>query len=199
LHSSISPCWIGRDIWFVVGVPVFLASRFAWGFVEVGGFLAAWVIGYGVIQSITPVLLPRFTRGRAPQGRAAAVLAFALAAVIAGAIIGVAYDYKPETLVMLGLGLFGVVFRDQLVGSLVSDPRVLGRRQRDNECGIYYMAHAGGRLAGTVLSGALYQHAGLVACLGASAAFAAMAGLLAMFLPEEPAVMIDANADMGGE
>jgi hypothetical protein len=50
-----------------------------------------------------------------------------------------------------------------------------------------------------VLSGAQYQQAGLVACLGASAAFAAMAGLLAMFLPEVPAVMIDANADMGGE
>jgi hypothetical protein len=56
-----------RDIWFVVGVPVFLATRFDWSFMEVGGFLAAWVIGYGIIQSITPLLLKRFTKGHAPQ------------------------------------------------------------------------------------------------------------------------------------
>jgi hypothetical protein len=80
------------------------------GFAEVGGFLAAWVIGYGVIQSITPLLLRRFTRGRAPQGRSATVLAFVLAAVIAGVIVGVERDYQPELLVVAGLGSFGVVF-----------------------------------------------------------------------------------------
>ncbi len=60
-----------RDIWFVVGVPVFLAASLASGFTEVGGFLAAWVIGYGAIQSVAPAVIGRFTAGRAPQGRSA--------------------------------------------------------------------------------------------------------------------------------
>jgi predicted MFS family arabinose efflux permease len=188
-----------RDIWFVVGVPVFLATRFAWGFTEVGGFLAAWVIGYGVIQSITPLLLRRFTRGRAPQGRSATVLAFVLAAVIVGVIVGVARDYQPELLVVAGLGLFGVVFA---INSSVHSYLILAYSDGDKvamNVGFYYMANAGGRLAGTVLSGALYQRAGLAGCLWASAAFAAAAGLLAVFLPRVPEVLIDADADVGVE
>jgi hypothetical protein len=56
--------------------------------------------------------------------------------------------------------------------------------------GFYYMANAAGRLAGTVLSGALYQWGlqsgpsnGLVACLWASSAFVFVAGLLSLLLP----------------
>jgi predicted MFS family arabinose efflux permease len=45
------------------------------------------------------------------------------------------------------------------------------------------MANAGGRLAGTVLSGALYQWQGLQACLWASAAFVLAAGALSRLLP----------------
>src|SRR6185295_16225115 len=70
-----------RDIWFVVGVPVFLSVGLGWGFTQVGSFLALWVIGYGVIQSAAPKLISRWTDGHAPQGRAARVLAFLLAAV----------------------------------------------------------------------------------------------------------------------
>ncbi|HEX8109705.1 MAG TPA: organoarsenical effux MFS transporter ArsJ [Kofleriaceae bacterium] len=188
-----------RDIWFVVGAPVFLATRFAWGFMEVGGFLAAWVIGYGVIQSITPLLLRRFTKGRAPQGRSATVLAFVLAAVIIGVIVGVEHDYQPELLVVAGLGLFGVAFA---INSSVHSYLILAYSDGDKvamNVGFYYMANAGGRLAGTVLSGALYQRAGLIGCLWASAAFAATAGLLAVLLPQVPEVAIDADADVGGE
>ena len=49
--------------------------------------------------------------------------------------------------------------------------------------GFYYMANAGGRLAGTVLSGLLYQWHGLVACLWASVAFVLAAAVLSMLLP----------------
>ena len=66
--------------------------------------------------------------------------------------------------------------------------------------GFYYMANAGGRLAGTVLSGAMYQATGLVGCLWVSAAFAVAAALLAMLLPRvDSSAMIDANADVGGD
>src|SRR5690554_3685179 len=37
-----------RDVWFVVALPVYLSSVFGWDFWMVGGFLAAWVIGYEI-------------------------------------------------------------------------------------------------------------------------------------------------------
>ena len=49
--------------------------------------------------------------------------------------------------------------------------------------GFYYMANACGRLAGTLLSGLLYQWQGLEACLWASAAFVLAAGALSLMLP----------------
>ncbi len=51
--------------------------------------------------------------------------------------------------------------------------------------GFYYMANACGRLAGTLLSGLLYQWQGLEACLWASVAFVLAAGLLSLLLPSE--------------
>ena len=57
----------GRDVWFVVGLPVFLYSGLNWSFEQVGGFLAIWVIGYGLVQSLAPMLLRRFGSGRPPQ------------------------------------------------------------------------------------------------------------------------------------
>jgi len=189
-----------RDIWFVVGVPVFLATQLAWGFTEVGGFLAAWVIGYGIIQSLTPLLLRRFTGGRAPQGRSAAVLAFLLAVVIGAVIVGVRAGYRADVLVVLGLGVFGVVFA---INSSVHSYLILAYSDGDKvamNVGFYYMANAGGRLIGTVLSGVVYQEAGLVGCLAASAGFAAAAGLLAGFLPRTSRVVMLADvADVGGD
>ncbi len=189
-----------RDIWFVVGVPVFLATRFAWGFMEVGGFLAAWVIGYGVIQSITPLILRRFTKGRAPQGRSAAVLAFMLAIVIGGVIVGLEAGYRADLLVVIGLGLFGVVFA---INSSVHSYLILAYSDGDKvtmNVGFYYMANAGGRLVGTVLSGVMYQQTGLVGCLAASAAFAAVAGFLAIFLPRTSGTFaLPEGADGGGD
>lgn len=172
-----------RDIWFVVGVPVFLATQLAWGFTEVGGFLAAWVIGYGIIQSITPLLLKRFTGGHAPQGRSATVLAFLLALVIGGVIFGVRQGYRADVLLVVGLGGFGIVFA---INSAVHSYLILAYSDGDKvtmNVGFYYMANAGGRLAGTVLSGVMYQQTGLIGCLAASAAFAVAAALLSLMLP----------------
>ena len=45
-----------RDVWFVVGLPVFLYDQLGWNFAQVGGFLAAWVIGYGFVQAAAPLL-----------------------------------------------------------------------------------------------------------------------------------------------
>lgn len=189
-----------RDIWFVVGVPVFLATRFGWGFAEVGGFLAAWVIGYGIIQSITPALINRFTGGHAPQGRSATVLAFLLVLVIVGVIAGVEHGIRADVLLVAGLGLFGVVFA---INSAVHSYLILAYSEGDKvtmNVGFYYMANAGGRLAGTILSGVMYEHTGLVGCLAASAAFAAAAALLAAMLPRTSTdFVIPEGVDVAGD
>ena len=56
-----------RDVWFVVGLPVFLYAN-GWRFLEVGGFLAAWTIAYGGVQAIAPMLVSRSAGRLEPRG-----------------------------------------------------------------------------------------------------------------------------------
>ena len=172
-----------RDVWFVVGVPVFLSVNLGWSFTAVGSFLALWVIGYGVIQAGAPTLIRRWTGGAAPQGRAAQVLAFALAGVTVLVAVSLTAVISPLLVVVLGLGLFGVVFA---VNSSVHSYLILAYSDGDKvamNVGFYYMANAGGRLVGTLLSGLLFQLSGVTGCLWASAVFAAAAGAIALKLP----------------
>ncbi len=172
-----------RDIWFVVGVPVFLSIQLGWGFTQVGGFLAAWVIGYGILQSLAPPVIGAFTGGRAPQARTAQVLAFLLALVVAAVAAGAASGRHPEWVILGGLALFGVVFA---VNSSVHSYLILAYSDGDKvalNVGFYYMANAGGRLVGTLASGLMYQLAGVEGCLWASTAFALAAGLVSLGLP----------------
>jgi predicted MFS family arabinose efflux permease len=188
-----------RDIWFVVGVPVFLSVQLGWTFTQVGSFLAVWVIGYGGVQSIAPSLIRASTGGHAPQGRAAQVLAFLLAATTVLIVVLLSADYPPALVILAGLGLFGVVFA---VNSSVHSYLILAYSDGDEvatNVGFYYMANAGGRLAGTLLSGVLYQAAGVTGCLWGSAAFALAAGGLSLLLPQKNAVpmMSEIGADAG--
>ncbi|MBA3327062.1 MAG: organoarsenical effux MFS transporter ArsJ [Solirubrobacterales bacterium] len=176
-----------RDVWFVVGLPVFLRSELGWSFWEVGTFLAVWVIGYGIVQASAP----RFVRGQGagsePDGRTATWLAFVLAAFPAGIALGLTADVDPALVVVGGLLAFGVIFA---MNSAVHSYLILSYADSDKvamNVGFYYMANAGGRLTGTVLSGLLYQWQGLEACLWASVAFVLAAGLLSRLLPGTPA------------
>jgi len=176
-----------RDVWFVVGLPVFLHEVLHWSFTQTGGFLAAWIIGYGLIQSaapaITRVLAP--VLGPHPTGRTAVVLAFALAALPAGIAWGLSRDSDPIWLVMGGLFLFALVFA---LNSAVHSYLILDYSDADGvamNVGFYYMANAGGRLLGTVLSGAIYQNWGLPGCLWIAAIVVLAAALLSLRLPEE--------------
>ena len=177
-----------RDVWFVVGVPVFLRTELGWTFWQVGTFLAVWVIGYGIVQACAP----RFVRRRAaegarPDGASATWLAFTLAAFPAAIAIGLAAGADPTFVVVGGLLAFGLIFA---MNSAVHSYLILSYADGDKvamNVGFYYMANAGGRLAGTVLSGLLYQWQGLEACLWASVAFVLAAGLLSRMLPSAPA------------
>jgi predicted MFS family arabinose efflux permease len=188
-----------RDIWFVVGVPVFLSVQLAWTFTQVGSFLATWVIGYGIVQSVVPSLLRAWTGGHAPQGRAAQVLAFLLAATTVLIVVLLSAGYPAAVVMLVGLGAFGVVFA---VNSSVHSYLILAYSEGDKvamNVGFYYMANAGGRLAGTLLSGVLYQIAGVTACLWGSAAFALAAFGLSLLLPQKEAgvLLSEMGADAG--
>ncbi len=172
-----------RDVWFVVGLPIFLQVTLGWGFTEVGGFLALWVIGYGIVQSIAPGLLRRRWKGQAPQGNALLEWAIILAAVTAAIAIGLQAGLSPTFVIIGGLAVFAIAFA---INSAVHSYLILAYTEGDKvalNVGFYYMANAGGRLAGTVLSGLLFQMYGLVGCLWTSVAFVLAAGLLAWWLP----------------
>jgi predicted MFS family arabinose efflux permease len=187
-----------RDVWFVVGVPVFL-SGLGWSFAQVGAFLAAWVIGYGVIQSIAPVLIRVWTGGHAPQARSAQTLAFLLAATTTGIVVALGMTSSPTLVVLIGLAIFGIVFA---VSSSVHSYLILAFSDGDKvalNVGFYYMANAGGRLVGTLLSGLVYERAGLAACLWTSAGLALAAGVVSLGLPSRDGGLLDPNVEATGD
>ena len=173
-----------RDVWFVVGLPVFLYDVLGWDFMRVGGFLALWVIGYGFVQAGAPRLLGHSRHGRGPGGSTARMWAFALALFPAGIALALRQGWPPQPVIVGGLILFGVVFA---VNSAVHSYLILAYSDRDRvamSVGFYYMSNAAGRLAGTVLSGWVYQRHGLQGCLWWSAAFVLAAALLSLRLPD---------------
>ena len=172
-----------RDVWFVVGLPVFLYSVLGWSFTQVGAFLALWIIGYGIVQASAPRLLRRSRDGRGPGGATARLWAFLLALLPAGIALGLQQGWDPATVLVVGLVLFGIVFA---INSAVHSYLILAYSDFDRvsmNVGFYYMANAGGRLVGTVLSGWVYQAHGLEGCLWWSAAFVVAAALLSFRLP----------------
>lgn len=171
-----------RDVWFVVALPVYLASQFGWDHWSVGGFLACWVIGYGVIQSLAPMLTGKRS-GRVPGGGEAFGWALALAVLPLLIVLALENQIMPEIALLGGLLVFGAVFA---VNSSLHSYLIVSYASEDGvslDVGFYYMANAMGRLIGTVLSGYLFQVAGLEACLWVSVLFLLLAAMLSLFLP----------------
>jgi predicted MFS family arabinose efflux permease len=172
-----------RDVWFVVGLPVFLYSVLGWSFTQVGGFIALWVIGYGMVQASAPRLIRRSHHGQGPGGGTARLWAFILAVFPAAMALALQSGLNPTLVLVTGLVLFGVVFA---INSAVHSYLILAYSDFDKvsmNVGFYYMANAGGRLAGTILSGLVYQTQGLTGCLWWSAAFVLAAAVLSFKLP----------------
>ena len=172
-----------RDVWFVVGLPVFLYAS-GWTFTMVGGFLALWTIGYGVIQAAAPALVRRSADGLSAEVPAARAWSLALAAVPALlAAMMLAGAPRPDLIVPVGLCAFGVLFA---VNSSVHSYLVLayaGSETAAEDVGFYYAANAAGRFGGTLLSGLLYGWGGLAACLAAAAAMLALCWAVTLALP----------------
>ena len=186
-----------RDIWFVVGVPVFLYDVLGWTFMQVGGFLAVWIIGYGFIQSIAPRIVGASADGQVQEIAAARLWAFGLAvvpavlAVFLVSMMGPGGQFDTADVNMLsmiitgGLILFGIVFA---VNSSVHSYLILAFSQDHDvslNVGFYYMSNAAGRLVGTLLSGLIYQMWGVVGCLAVAAIFAALSGAIVIQLENQ--------------
>ncbi len=172
-----------RDVWFVVGVPVFLYSA-GWSFTMVGGFLALWTNGYGAVQAIAPTLIRRSDDGLTAEVPAARLWS-ALLAVVPLTLVGLVLAQPPnlEWIVVGGLAVFGFAFA---VNSSVHSYLVLayaGSEKAAEDVGFYYAANAMGRFFGTLMSGLLYQWGGLAWSLAGSGAMLALCWVVTLGLP----------------
>jgi hypothetical protein len=187
-----------RDVWFVVGVPIYFESVLSDGtpgsaraaFFLIGGFMALWTIAYGAVQTLAPTLLR--VKGKPEPAIIARAIRWAallvpIPLVLAALALAVPHPALWFTLTLVaGLLLFGFVFA---VNSSVHSYLILAFASAERvsmDVGFYYMANAAGRLLGTALSGISYQIGGLPLCLGTAAAMAAASWLAALRLREQP-------------
>lgn len=172
-----------RDVWFVVALPIYLSSQLSWNFWWVGGFLSVWIIGYGIVQSFAPTFIKQ-TNKIIPQNDSAFGWATLLATVTSLVAITLNNTQPSSVLLVIGLFVFGAVFA---INSSLHSYLIVRYAKEDGaslDVGFYYMANAMGRLIGTVLSGWVYQSAGLIACLWISVLFISTAALLSLGLPK---------------
>ncbi len=162
-----------RDVWFVVALPVFLKESFGWSFNQVGSFMAAWVIGYGIVQASAPKLA---RRGDPKRSAVSWVAGLSMITLLLALLIQLGVFPVPS--LMIGLAIFGIIFA---VNSAVHSYLVLAFTNHDQvalNVGFYYMANACGRLLGTLLSGVMFLFGGLLACLWTSAVMLVIAAFL---------------------
>jgi MFS family permease len=172
-----------RDVWFVVGLPVYLSDQVGWSFTLVGSFFALWVIGYGMVQAMAPRLVRRSHHQAGPDGGTASLWSMLLLLTVGGLSLYVWQTEAAATGLVIGLSLFAMVFA---VNSSVHSYLILAYSTSEQvvlDVGFYYMANAAGRLLGTVLSGWGYQVWGLTGCLALSTGFVALSALFSLRLP----------------
>ena len=180
-----------RDVWFVVGLPVYFYAVLSDGTAEgnraafflIGSFMAVWIILYGAVQAVAPRLLGASHRSEAELILSARDWAWALALVPAGLTVAALIASGPQpwltATLVAGLLIFGVLFainsslHSWLILAFSRDERVT------MDVGFYYMANASGRLLGTLLSGLSYQLGGLALMLGTATMMVALSALAA--------------------
>ncbi|SEK46581.1 hypothetical protein SAMN05443999_101480 [Roseovarius azorensis] len=190
-----------RDVWFVVGIPIYFYSVLSDGseagnraaFFLIGAFMAIWIILYGAVQAMAPRILRAATRPEAEligeaRGWAAGLFGVPACLAVVALIAGGPGPWLTVVLVA-GLLVFGVVFA---VNSALHSYLILAFSRAERvtmDVGFYYMANAAGRLLGTLLSGLTYQAGGLALMLGTAAAMVALSALAAGRLRAVPATL----------
>lgn len=186
-----------RDVWFVVGIPIYFYAVLSDGTTEgnraaffmIGTFMAVWVILYGLVQANAPRILRASQRSEADLIGAARTWGWGLAAVpvmlTLAAITATEQQMWLTLTLVIGLLIFGAVFA---VNSSLHSYLILTFTKAERvtmDVGFYYMANAGGRLAGTLLSGLTYQAGGLALMLGTAAGMVAASAITVGFLKPE--------------
>ena len=181
-----------RDVWFVVALPLYLASVFAWSHAMVGAFIASWIIIYGVVQGFAPKVTAYFSAlcapsntsaHSAPTGKSAMLWCCLLTLVTCILAIGVHFQWQAQWFIGIGLFIFGAIFA---INSSLHSYLIISYAKEDGvslDVGFYYMANAMGRLVGTVLSGWVYQVSGLAACLWIACGFLLLTSIISLKLP----------------
>ncbi len=173
----------GRDIWFVVAIPIFLYTN-GWDFWEVGGFLAGWTVFYGLVQAIAPNIIYVTNDGKKTVSSTSILVWSISLALVALILLGIMSAKTDLLLLLSGLILFGFVFA--INSSLHSFLIVAyaGSKKAAEDIGFYYAANAAGRLFGTFLSGLLFQQGGVLACLAGTTLFLIATSFVVWRLPE---------------
>ena len=177
-----------RDVWFVVALPVFLEAALGWSFWEIGGFLGLWVIGYGIVQGSAPGLRRLWGQTTSPGVSAVQFWSALLTAIPALIAMALWREVDVAVAITAGLAAFGVVFA---MNSSIHSYMVLAYTDAQSvslDVGFYYMANAAGRLAGTLLSGAVFmlgrsETEGMQACLWASSVLVLLSWISSLRLP----------------
>ena len=181
-----------RDVWFVVALPVFLQSQLQWNYVQVGTMMAAWVIAYGVVQTVAPkvTIIGKTIKDSNithPSGRTAfrwvSILCLIPAAIAGGLYTAGSDTSLVATGLVSGLLVFGALFA---INSSIHSYLIVAYAREDGtslDVGFYYMCNAAGRLVGTLLSGLIYQQFGLAACLLLSSGMLITTAVISKKLP----------------
>lgn len=174
----------GRDLWFVIALPVYLVSQLQWQHQGVGTLLASWIIFYGIIQANAPKLLCLLSgKGERNSYQQTGFWSVILALVTLLLSLFI-YLFPHSNIVLIsGLFIFAAAFainsslHSYLIVSLARDEGV------SMDVGFYYMANAMGRLLGTVLSGVTFQKFGLTACMFIAFVFMLLASYFVRKVP----------------
>ncbi len=193
-----------RDVWFVVGIPIYFYAVLSDGTTEgnrtaffmIGTFMAVWVILYGLVQANAPRILRAKSRPEPELIAAARIWAWGLALVPAALTATALLADGPQTWLTVtiigGLLAFGAIFA---VNSSLHSFLILNFSKAERvtmDVGFYYMANAAGRLIGTLLSGLTYQIGGLPLMLGVAAAMVAISAVIVGALKPEHAAVTSA-------
>ncbi|MDO6726376.1 organoarsenical effux MFS transporter ArsJ [Cognatishimia sp. 1_MG-2023] len=177
-----------RDVWFVVGIPIYFYAVLSDGshegnraaFFTIGTFMAVWIILYGFVQGLAPKILKAADKSTTEIAQSATLWVAILTLIPATLAAAVALNLPQLTPILIaGLLIFGFVFainssvHSYLILAFTSDERVT------MDVGFYYMSNAAGRLIGTLLSGLSYQIGGLPLCLATAALMAGASTLAA--------------------
>ena len=188
-----------RDIWFVVGLPVFLGEVFGWSSAGVGAFMGCWILVYGFSQTSVPRVFDGSELARTMGSKSVAIWSGALSVFPALIAISLSIGAPAQLAIIVGLYAYGFFFS---VNSIIHSYLVLAYSDRDKasaDVGFYYMANSGGRLMGSLLSGWVYQTQGIVGCLWWSVGCLVAAGIISLWLPKLPAAEASESNAEGAE